>query len=108
MKTLTFRFAGLLLVAAALTSSFMVARPAHATICYCPAGPSGLQSPVFWGMGATCLAAASDLGNQETAYGNSICGVGQWCGRTNFVTHTCAYAGDTQDGYMKFKCKENC
>jgi hypothetical protein len=108
MKKLTFRLGGLLLIAAALGSSFMVARPAHATICYCPSYPSSLQSPVMWGMGSTCVAALADLGNQETAYGNSVCGVGQWCGRMNFTTHTCAYNGDTQDGYIKFKCKENC
>jgi len=108
MKKLTFRLGGLLLIAAALSSSFMVARPAHATICYCPSYPSSLQSPVFWGMGSTCLAALADLGNQETAYANSVCGVGEWCGRMNFTTHTCAYDGDTQDGYIKFKCKENC
>lgn len=107
MKTLTFRLGGLLLIAAALASSFMVADPAHA-ICTCFAGPL-ITSPVMTGTGATCTLAAADLSNQLTAYANNICGGDRmWCNRSNITTHACGFDGDTKSGYTTFNCKDNC
>jgi hypothetical protein len=109
MRKLSLRVGGLLLIVLALVSTFSVARPAQATICFCTPGPPPWTSPVMWGTGATCTQAATSLSNQLTAYANATCGgTGLWCNRTNYITHTCAFAGDTQDGYTKFSCKDNC
>jgi hypothetical protein len=97
----------LLLVTAALGS----APAAHATLYgpYCPSGYFYSNTATYWGTGATCGDADSDLRSQAQAEAAADCPDYGYCQASLVVTGACHQTSSNpdeymEDGHLQFKC----